>query len=339
MFFIPSSKKFKNRLKTRLYWISYKSGRKLSFVQLKALCTKAAQTGDNRDYDLLLRHFDPKITDFRHYTFKAFSRSDGLGQGTLNTFRIFTSSSNDMVFEKIYLKNSTDWVKSSYFLENHRRQLHESGISIPFISENKIGDTLVISKYSYIEITEDPIETHKSIITSCISKLSKLTPKSAALPNIDDFTLHPGFARRLLKIKKFSRTHNIPTDAFDLAIRRLESFPKFAAHGDLHIGNTSAPNIVFDWDCFGYYPPGFDIAFSLASFNTKISEKDIIEIAMENHHLYSRRCSLDDFSFSLFFFYLLYTKTKDTAFKINLVNSFLHSPLWQDSCHLPVSSS
>ena len=327
----------KKRLKTRLYWIYYKSGKKLTFAQLKTLCSEAAKAGDNRKYDLLLSHFDPEITNSRDYTFKAFSRSEGLGHGTLNTFRIFTSSSSEMVFEKIYEKSSIDWQKSSYFLKKHQSELNKSGISTPLIKDAKIGDMLAISKYSYIKIAKGSIETNKSIIDSCISKLSKLTPKSAPSPNIDDFKLHPGFARRLLKIKKFSRTHNIPENCFDSAIRRLEKLPKFAAHGDLHIGNTSAPDIVFDWDCFGYYPPGFDIATSLASFNTKLSEKDIIEIAKENHHLYSHHCSINDLYFSLFFFYLTYLKTKDTDFKKHLINKFFSDPLWQKTCHAPAS--
>lgn len=303
-------------------WLRYKAGATLSFMQLKSLGARLARQGNNREYEKLVTFYDQQVDFSDVVGCSGFVGSDGFGQGTLNSFRV-VSTFDGLVFEKIYKKESLDWLKASSFINFHRDEFCDADLFVPSLIKAKIGQGLVVANFSYVEVVRGALEEHERLWRHCIARLSKLIPHSQAPVEMTDIMLHKGFSRCLRKTKKFTNSFQISLDIYDGAMRRLECMPRFLAHGDLTVKNTSLPCAVFDWDNCGYFPPGFDLAMCMVELNMKLSKSEIDEMVRKFYPFYAGRCSWDDFRFCLFFLYFILSKTRDSDFKFHLLETFL----------------
>mgnify|MGYP003452375720 CR=1 FL=1 len=136
---------------------------------------------------------------------------------------------------------------------------------------------------------------------------------------LSDFYAHVGFSRCYRKTKDFLLALNGDDSWLDQALLRVGQMPRFYAHGDLSIRNMSSAGYVFDWDNSGYFPPGFDLALVL--LGSRLSGHDSIAGAAASYYsLVERRCSFEDFHFSLLFLYAVLKGGRDRVAKTALLN-------------------
>ncbi len=320
-------KGFGDELRNQVCWFRYKFGMSLTFTQLKEVGARLAYKGSSDEYERLIEYYDAEINFTDNPQCKGFVGSDGFGQGTLNSFRVISSPllppPEGVAFEKIYNMHSIDWLKSSFFIKHHHEQFCDESVFAPFLINVRAGVSLVVANFTHVKVRRGALEEHRYLWRNCMSRLSNLTLVPGAPDEISDFMLHIRFARCLQKTKEFSESFHVPMSIFDLAIRRLEKAPRFVAHGDLSLKNTSLPNVVFDWDSFGYFPPGFDLAICMVESNLKLSKDAIDELARDHYPLYESRCDWDNFRFCLLFLYFVFSKTRGFYFKMSLLEVFL----------------
>lgn len=299
--------------------LRFRLGLGLSFDGLKQLGARYAARGDAKSYENLIQNYDPQLKLPSGLQFESFVGFNGKGENTLDSFRVLRSGERK-IFEKFYLNGSVDWAKVSFFMECHAGDIDPYKVLIPKMVGSVSGTGLVVSHSEHIDVRSVSSTDYFDLALLCINELSRLRLSSAAPELLFDVMLHAGFARCYRKSQEFSDEHGVAREVLRCALDRVLAMPRFVAHGDLGIKNMSAHNCVFDWDNFGYYPPGFDLALCMVKARSLYSNESVADFSRRHYPLYSSRCAADDFYLALLFFCVSFSGNRDVPFKKSLLD-------------------
>ena len=96
---------------------------------------------------------------------------------------------------------------------------------------------------------------------------------------------------------------------------RCEAMPKFVGHGDLSLPNMGVGSIVLDWDNFGFYPPGFDLALGAVLKGELLDAEALNSMVERVFPSFATRCTRDMRWFSFTFFYCVFLYARQAQHK------------------------
>lgn len=298
--------------------VRYKFGMPLSISALKCLGSDFAVRQSSGDYVKLLMCYDETFKVPDSYIFDRFVGFNGVGEGTLNSFRILRSP-NGFVFEKIYLTSSQDFIKFAHFLDHHQCAFGEGAVSVPLVMARAEGEKIAAVYFQYVDVRKVDTGQYLRMARACMESLCQYPVEAELDDLLCDIYAHTGFSRCYRKTKGFLFGLSGEDAWLDKALLRVSAMPRFYAHGDLSIKNMSAAGYVFDWDNSGYYPPGFDLALVLLISGLG-GHPTVAAAAADYHSLVKQRCSFDDFYFSLLFLYTVLKGNRDVLAKTSLLD-------------------
>lgn len=213
-------------------------------------------------YEQLLKVYDPEISLIEGVIKSQFIGA-GVAQDSLNTYRKVMTEKR-VLFEKIYHIHSTSPEKLTWFADNIYPQLHQLGIYTPPLVKSIKGKRLFAVYFEFLDSKIDNVRNYLEHAAEISLKLTKIKqPENTPIP-YSSFKQHALYSSSFKTAQEEAVSFGIENSIFYKCEEWLESTPKCFAHGDLHGKNLGKPNIVIDWDEYGFYPIGFDIALSMS---------------------------------------------------------------------------
>lgn len=212
-----------------------------------------------RYYDSILREFVPDLTlKIEH----CFFIKEGKGAGNINCFRKVKIGS-DEYFEKVYLSKHREWNVAEWFDRYVYRLIYEE-IRLPELFKSYEGKLLSIRYYKYLALSDGCQQDIEDIIAYAI-KLYRLSlnieekmMRKDIPPFILDFKEHSHYKRFVVKAGMEMNRNGISLVNYEETISKSKLI---LTHGDLNYTNLYEENYLIDWDEFGLYPIGFEIAY------------------------------------------------------------------------------
>lgn len=286
------------------------------FAEIKALAEKHALRGDHRAYERALSRYDADIVFDGACELQEFIGS-GKGQHTLNCYRKLRCDGR-WLFEKIYAVESLDWRKCQYFYEHVHPNLDQVAIRVPALLWSMCGGRLAVARFDYVEFS--PITPH-SYLSEAISisrQLSCLGPARSCVPaDLLDLSQHYGFERCFHKTIGVVERAGGDVELLRLMRSHCEALPRFIGHGDLSRPNMAQGALLLDWDNFGFYPPGFDLALAAVLKGDQMGGEDLKKLALHAYEPVAEHCSFQDFRFSMTFFYGVFLSARKAEHKLS----------------------
>ncbi len=285
------------------------------FSEMKQLAEKHALRNDHAAYELALMRFDSGVSFDESCELREFVGS-GKGRYTLNSYRKLACSSG-LLFEKIYAADSLDWRKCRYFYEQVVPKLGGEYVRVPALRCSQGGNRLVVARLEFVEFTPIDQLSYIDEVVSITSRLASLGVSGANVPTeLLDLSLHFGFERCFQKTLGVVLRAGGNVDLLKIMRDRCEALPRFVGHGDLSRPNMGGGALVLDWDNFGFYPPGFDLALALVLSGGLLGDAELEDFARRGYDSIAEHCSFHDFWFSLVFFYSVFLSARKAEHKI-----------------------
>lgn len=228
----------------------------VQFYELKALANLVGQINEQEYYNKLLKSLVPSY-ELNDIVFSKFI-GEGAGKLIFNSYR-FLDLKGVSIFEKVYYSDADKTHAIIWFYENYASKVTQY-YKVPLLQSCFKGDLISIFHYQFLDLKL------KKTNENCLINVSKnLYTLSAENKNLDfstlvfpkGYRLHNAYIGYIEYVKKKLREHG-------LSITKIEKFidsTEFVfSHGDLHSDNLFADNVIIDWDFFGFYPIGFEVA-------------------------------------------------------------------------------
>ena len=285
------------------------------FAGLKKATEKHALSHDHRAYEQQLMQYDEEVIFDESCNAVGFIGS-GKGQHTLNSYRKLNFGGR-MLFEKIYSIDSLDWRKCQYFYEQIHPRLNGSGICVPALLWPLFGNRLVVARFEFVDFSMIGSELYLEEVVRLTNSMASPGPVGAgAPPELQDLSQHFGFERCFKKSVGVLENAREKVGLLTLMRKQCEALPRFVGHGDLSRPNMAGDGLVLDWDNFGFYPPGFDLALALVLKGDLLGEDELVSFARQGHEGVRKHCTFDEFWFSLVFFYGVFLSARKAEHKI-----------------------
>ena len=218
----------------------------------------------NKDYNQLLLFFVPEW-DLANEQYEFVGKQGhGLGESSLSTFRK-VEIKNEVLFEKVYFNSYADLHKIVWFQENMYPLLKDR-IRIPKIKKIYRGDLISIVYFEYVNLKE--FDDNQEFIQSAIELAKYFNTLSE---NNQAYIKQVLIADPLFDFRQhflYKQTKEIAKNSLTKINLDLENLEKQVAtstlaisHGDLYKTNLFQENNLIDWDAFGFYPIGMEVAF------------------------------------------------------------------------------
>jgi hypothetical protein len=100
--------------------------------------------------------------------------------------------------------------------------------------------------------------------------------------------------------------------------------PLVITHGDIYHTNVLADNYIIDWDSFGFFPHGLEVAFIFATNIEYSTFERLQKLLNEEYKEIVSKDQWDGFELSCWYFYLIFTAQdeKEVAHKTWQKNAF-----------------
>lgn len=285
------------------------------FQRLKREAEIYAANDAHYAYEKALVAYDPGIR-----LDSSWDRCEFLGAGkglyTLNSYRKL-SRDGELLFEKIYLLRSMDWRKCEYFYDHVFPRMEVTNIHVPALVGSSIGRRLAVVRFEYVDFKPVDIEFYIDQVICITRELASLGSKFIDPPSeLRDLTLHFGFERCFQKsLSVFERVDG-KVELLRSMRKRCEALPRLVGHGDLSRPNMGGEGLVLDWDNFGFYPPGFDLALALVLTGELYGQSELASFARKGHEAVQSECTFEEFWFSLVFLYSTFLSARKAEHKI-----------------------
>jgi len=282
---------------------------------------------NHRLYNNLLKTYIPEWES--NFTTAKFM-GNGIGEFSFNTFRKVCFQES-CYFEKVYFNNTLDLSRVEWFHANISCALKDS-LNVPRIYKIIKGDLITIVYFEFTELL--PLLGFKlDLVSFSISqKLMKISKTKyveqiakTAPQYLRDYKTHAFYKGNIAtasnSIKKLS-DNKMSSEMIEQVVSHL---PLVLTHGDIQKGNVFANDYIIDWDSFGFYPLGFDIAYILFQIDFREGEGaltflDIQRILMENYQATINKHQWIGFELSCLYFFFIF---------ISLHESSSRTVLWQ----------
>lgn len=299
-----------------------------SFEALKKVAWLASIDNNHHYYNLLLeRLFLDNNLKYVNYSFVA--KGAGFGQSSWNSFRRIQID-NNIYFEKVYVVGHEDLKRVLWFQKNAIHFFKE--IKTPKLKFIFSSNIAAITYFEYLKLTEI-VSSKENKLIELSKKLYDISSRNQEILSqinkpdfIMDIQTHYIIKRHWTKVVKYFDGNEVNMEA---TLAKLYNSKHLITHGDLGLRNSYKDNILLDWDNFGYYPLGMDVAI-IFHFNVENKNK-IYDFEEWLNNNYKETISVDDwgsfyfnFVFYLFIFNFRYDYKKDfTSIQSFLVDKLL----------------
>lgn len=228
--------------------------------ELRKRAELIVRANDHRYYELLLRAF------VNRWDFKVEGASfirKGIGESSLNTCRKVVIDGK-AYFEKVFFNSRPEVETAEWFQRHIYGQLGDSIITASLEKLIK-GEVITIAYYEFLELSpfqrSDGDQAYIKLTIDLYS-ISKDTPLDAGAiltpQHVRDFRFHFQYQRYAGAAEAKLRELGVN---FRKLVDNASSSKKILTHGDINLGNAFKGPILVDWDSFGVYPIGLDVAY------------------------------------------------------------------------------
>lgn len=228
----------------------------VQFYELKQLANFAAAAHQQKYYNNLLLALIPSYSVNEAKSFKFIG--SGAGKFIFNSYRRINTQSGD-IFEKVYFNKTGKFKRLKWFYKNYFN-IASNEFRIPLITNLYDGDIVSVVNFEFLKLKEIPFNEKLQI--SLTKKLYSVglnaDLNTEGLPDyLYDYKSHNAYAG-YFKIAK----RKLETMGIDIALieSKVTGSEHVFTHGDIHNENIFQNNTLIDWDFFGYYPIGFELA-------------------------------------------------------------------------------
>ena len=265
----------------RYYYYYLKLLRKKEWYLLNEFTKEIAKNCDHLRYEKVLKIFDQEL-NLNNITGLTFEGS-GQGWNSLSTYRK-TVYKNTACFEKVYLKESDNYTKAKWFDSC-------SGLLLPNLNKAKIiteksGRNLSVLYFEYIHNFR-PANYDQALTTSIEFTISAVNKTKG----IDKFSVeHQEVITDFCRDSKYKDGHHkLELWVHDLPGKEKKIHKKIEdilkktdqrclTHGDICTPNISKDGTLVDFDAAGYYPVGFDFAYTISMCADLADFNDLLEL-------------------------------------------------------------
>lgn len=262
--FYPSAKAIHYHLKSKPIIIQN--------YELNKVCKTIRSANDLEFYSRLLKSFVPEWTV--EIIEPSFVLGGGGGDSSLDCFRK-VKIGDSYYFEKVYYSQHDDLKRIIWFHEKVSDLLNNYGIVAPKFHNLCEGEAFVIVYHQFLNLKKfnsSAIESNFITLAKKIYRASAderfIQMKNNAPDYITNFRAHFEYRNKISQAKHRLTSHNISTEIIE---NDISSSKHVLTHGDIQEKNAFQGLMLIDWDTFGLYPMGFDVAFTC--YHLLISEK------------------------------------------------------------------
>lgn len=284
------------------------------FSYIKMSADRYARQLNHEAYERVLSAYDAELS-FRWGALKSEFVGAGKGRYTLNSYRKIVMQ-DSVLFEKIYQRDSVDWRKCDFFYGYVLPGLCSDELNVPRLLDVVSGERLVVARFDFVEFRAIDDCDYIGRLVSVTQRLASFEYDPALIP--DEFRsleLHFGFERCLRKTQVVLEQTDEKTSLLLQMKGRCEAMPRFVGHGDLSLPNMGVGSIVLDWDNFGFYPPGFDLALGAVLKGELLGADELNSMVERVFPSVAKRCTLEMLWFSFVFFYCVFLSARQAAHK------------------------
>lgn len=254
----------KNFVKTSLKF------KRTNIYQVKNLLSIIRFINNMELFENILMQFDNDLKFVKYQSADFLPKASG-GDGSLDVYRKITLQTQDVLFEKIYLKQSEYYNKLEIFYTKILPQINHL-IKVPKLEYVHKGRDFVSCCFEFV--TSKPTNKN-NIYEITLPILSGIYNKSLQIPKelkSDEFIKEHLYKQGFEKASKMFGLSNIKKIE-DIIV----SYPHVLAHGDLNTAHVYENGYFIDWDRFGIYPIGYDIGMLLSRYNAFESLKALVD--------------------------------------------------------------
>lgn len=261
-------------------------------------------------YDQILRKFVPQM-DINFSDSKFIGK--GFGATTLNVYRkVFFNS--EVLFEKVYFNSSLDTERVKWFYDNIYSSMNGNIVAPPLYRSIK-GELVTIFYFKFVNLfplADKDVEATIFNFSRELYKLSQLVDVREKIENapvfLKDYTAHFEYKRKIEKAEL--RAVELLGDRFPFRKieKKIRESPITLSHADMHKGNVFANNYLIDWDPFGIYPIGLEVAYILLFMKQcKLNYKELIDILKREYQTTIAKEEWSEFQLNCLYFYFVFT--------------------------------
>lgn len=219
--------------------------------------SESIQLAENKAYyERLLKVFVPNWSPPKKSEFVG----KGKGKGSLNTYRK-VKEHDSQLFEKVYINHHRS-LESVLWFDKHIQPLLQGKIEAPKVHKYTEGPLITVVYFDFFKLTPLEKNQEQSFIRAtqdlyAISKKNKDDLAQLAwLKRMVDYK-KPRYTKQIRKLKK-----EIPDAEYIVKKqeRIAEQSKYILTHSDISKNNAFEGKVLLDWDYFGLYPLGFDVA-------------------------------------------------------------------------------
>lgn len=275
--------------------------------ELKKLANNIRKINNQKLYNNLLKKFvadwDDKIAsaDFIGY---------GSGEDNLGIYRKVCFE-DSCFFEKVYFNDSNDLLKVEWFYE-HIFPVLEKYLKTVKLHKAIKGDLITIVYFEYIDLSPLPEGVFHSDLLEISKKMFKMSKNNVDLiQNAPDFFKHYRLYIHYVYNIKIAEEVISKRSGNRLTVTMIEKIidlqPLLITHGDIYHNNVLVDNYIIDWDSFGFFPHGLEVALIFAT-NIKHSTFETLQkLLKEEYKVIVGKDQWDGFELSCWYFYLIFT--------------------------------
>lgn len=288
--------------------------------ELRKMAIFLRKANDSNLYGEILKRFVPQMTmSFAHTKFIG----TGCGSYNLNAYRKVVFNDN-VFFEKVHFNSSNEIVRLNWFYDNIYSSMSNS-MKAPELCYSFKGELITIFYFKYValaSLSDKDVGPNVFNFSRELYKLSHLVDIKDKMDNapmfLKNYTAYFEYERKIEDANK--RAFELIGDRFPFKSieNKISSSPSILAHGDIHKGNVFANNYLIDWDTFGIYPIGLDVAYILLFLKQcKITYKELNHILLREYKATILKDEWDDFEFNCLYFYYVFTIHSSIEFGSN----------------------
>ena len=284
---------------------------------LKKMSLYINSTDNSKYYNSLLKALVPEWN--KNISTATFLKTKAMGESSLSTFRE-VNDRNHITFEKIYFLTYLDLKKVQWF-QNNIGELIFDEITYPKIINVFSSDTIAItySDFLSLEIIADESQKMEMMLKFTHIFYRKSIKNTNYLNQLSipefilDFQDHFYFKRCLELARQKLASNEIN---FDFFLNFATQSKHIISHGDIFETNVFANNTLVDWDNFGIYPIGFDIAFIYHRFLVKYPSLFIFKRWLKvNYEKVINTKDWQEFETNVYFFLYIFSAVRFKAGK------------------------
>jgi len=289
---------------------------KVSWGQLRELSSTVSHTRDHALYEAMVAAFDPRLSlvSTGGCVDAAFI-GRGKGGGSLNAYRRVRSA-GVLLFEKIYLQRSSEYLRSNWFYSDVFPCQGGLPIVVPAVALQRDGGALSARYFHFVDLR--PVAREQFLERALqVDRLLYELPDSLfkrAPAELFAFQQRGMYKTGFKAAVRFLETRGIGTAA---DLEKLETcvagLARKFSHGDLSRFNVCQGGEVVDWDLCGVDPLGYDLGCAVTRCMEPSGPAQLVAFF---ERVWRQRGDeagrfLHDFLFSAMFFAFIYYARRD----------------------------